>query len=228
MQIECTNCRKPLKLPDAKVPPGRAFSFTCPYCKTKNMAVMPADNGRPEAFAAAASPPRPLYPADAGPAYPKAGLMEDFDLDETADERPQALILHDDPESADILIRKLEEMGYQGHLAANMRDAARQIKLGNFRIILIQAEYQGATARSNQVLRAIQALDGKARRAALIALLSSTMTTLDDLTAFSLSVDAVINSADMEHIGQNLLSSIARAKKLYSAYNEILAEEGLA
>ena len=58
MQLECSNCQKSLNLPDAKLPVGKPFSFTCPYCRQKNSAFIPADGGQQPAPAAA--PPMPM------------------------------------------------------------------------------------------------------------------------------------------------------------------------
>lgn len=252
MQVECKECRRPLNLPDDKLPVGRPFSFNCPSCKTKNTAFVPAPEAvpaegetllSPAPSEAAPSPVTSEFPvppaAEPSPrpvpdiAYPSPS---DSGLDESAvqsflavgvDERPKALVVYDDEETAELLVSKLEYIGYQATVALNLRDAAKQLKFLNFSLLLIQEDYFGSSLNGNHLVRAVQSLDNQSRRGLLVALISPNLTTLDDLTAFGLSLDAVINRADLEHIDRILLSSIARAKKFYAVYREILAEHGL-
>lgn len=240
MQFECSQCHKPLNLPDAKLPVGKPFSFTCPYCKMKNTATIPAEESAPlppappEEEAAAneteyhtpPAPPAPLRVADDTP--PPAHVDDETeDPNEAADDRPKALIVYDDPEVAERLVQKLEEMGHRGHIAMNMRDAARQMKFIKFRIMIIQEDYFGSSLSGNHLLRSIQGVDNHVRRGTLVVLISPSLASLDDLTAFALSVDAIVNTNDIEQINQLLTSSIAQAQKLYSVYEEVLLEEGL-
>ncbi|UQZ88478.1 hypothetical protein C4J81_04365 [Deltaproteobacteria bacterium Smac51] len=301
MQFECIQCHKLLKLPDAKLPVGKPFSFTCPYCKAKNTAMLPAgEEAQPEEHPEAATtvlpqsppveanamtsdepadehqeappsdmdnssedetfssgetpqeqerpdenyqespepepgarpvPPTPLRPGDVAGTnlpYPKAGLMEeDFDLTGMADDRPKALVVYDDPEVAEALVQKLDAINYRAIVAMNLRDAAKQIKFTKFVIMLLQEDYFGSSLSGNHLLRSVQVMDNHSRRGMLVALISPALTTLDDLTAFSLSVDAIINTADIDQIDQLLLSSIAQARKFFTIYEEVLSEHGL-
>lgn len=143
------------------------------------------------------------------------------------DDRPKALVVYDDESIADMLAEKLESIGYSPSVAVNLRDAAKQLKFANFTILLVQEDYYGANLHSNHLLKTVQNIDAHNRRNMLVVLISPTMTTLDDLLAFSLSFDAVINTAELGGIDRLLMSIIARAKKFYSIYREILAEHGL-
>jgi len=143
------------------------------------------------------------------------------------DDRPKALIVYDDEEVADLLARKLEALGHRSAVAINMRDAAKQLKFADFGLLLIQEDYYGSSLSGNQLLRSVQHMDGQNRRGMLVVLISPTMTTLDDLQAFALSLDAIINTEDIESIDRLLLSIVARAKKFYASYREILVELGM-
>lgn len=250
MQLECSNCQKPLNLPDAKLPVGKPFSFTCPYCRQKNSAFIPADGGQPPAPAVitppapmegaamtalpASEPPRPdvTYPPMDQQARPGVDgypgpddSLQSLTLGSN-DDRPKGLVVYDDEQVSDTLAEKLEAMGFEATVAVNLRDAAKQLKFANFDIVLIQEDYYGASLTSNHLLKSIQNLDNQSRRGMLVALISPGMTTLDDLLAFSLSFDAVVNKADLDTIDRILMSIVARAKKFYAVYREILIEHG--
>lgn len=255
MQLECQNCHQLLNLPDSKVPVGRPFSFNCPYCKGKNTTIVPADPAPPmesesdyapppadegQPFAAPPGPEEtPQASAERKPAPVKRPGPSDggeYGYDDSTlqslimggiDDRPKALVVYDDEEVAEMLAAKLEDVGYSPSVAVNLRDAAKQLKFANFGILLVQEDYYGANLHSNHLLKTVQNIDSQSRRNMLVILISPNMTTLDDLLAFSLSFDAVINSADLGGVDRLLLSIIARAKKFYFIYREILAEHGL-
>ncbi|MDL2260486.1 hypothetical protein LJB99_06415, partial [Deltaproteobacteria bacterium OttesenSCG-928-K17] len=269
MQLECTQCQRLLNLPDDRLPIGRAFSFTCPYCKEKNSAyIEPAENpvltetavpdyyeqdgyaeGENQAFSSGPAvppqPPTPLHapasdiddsfaPVEAPP--PEAmnfenGQPEQITLQQLlageTDDRPKALVVYDDLDIAEMLEQKLDKMGLSVTVAVNLRDAAKQLKFANFTILLLQEDYFGSNMTTNHLLRSVQGMDSQSRRGTLVVMISPTQTTLDDLTAFSLSIDAIVNTAEIANIERILISTIARANKFYAIYREVLAEHGL-
>lgn len=316
MQQECNECRRVLNLPDSRLPVGKPFSFTCPYCKHKNSGyIAPPDE--PAASSAAGQPfsdldqggypsapeqpvsweppaqdnepvppasgddwttqrmaidsqalesaqqwsdqspvagqPFPGAPPDSGdrsgrytspdmpPPYgdftpditrPRSEVIDEATMyaimSGAMDERPRALVVCDDDEMADMLVKKLEAIGHQADVAVNLRDAAKQLKFADFSVVLIQEDYYGSTLSSNHLIKAVQSLDNSSRRGMLVAVISPTMVTLDDLLAFSLSIDAVINRAELETTDRILMSIIARHKKFYASYYDILQELGMA
>lgn len=251
MQFNCSHCEKILNLPDAKLPVGRPFTFTCPHCKQKNTARIPAPGEeagvapqvpspqfREDAAVTAlptSAPPRPdiTYPASepnkaaGSDQYPGSedSFIQSMSLAVT-DDRPKGLVVYDDDEVSDMLAEKLESLGYEPTVAVNLRDAAKQLKFASFDIVLIQEDYYGASLVSNHLLKSIQNMENQTRRGMMVALISPTMTTLDDLLAFSLSFNAVVNKADLGNIDRILLSVIARGKKFYSVYRDMLTEYG--
>ena len=243
MQLECKECHKILNLPDAKLPVGRTFAFNCPYCKQKNTAFIPdqeAETAAPPSPPPAAleprgktapPPPSPMRVNDGGMAERPKYEAESEDLQavlsEFVDGRPKAIVVYDDPETQELLLAKLEGSGYNAMAALNPRDAAKQLKFANFALLVLQENYCGASLRGNLLLKSVQVMDIGNRRGMLVVLISPTMVTLDDLTAFSLSIDAIINVSDFDHLDRLLVSSTARAKKFHAVYREILAEHGL-
>ena len=248
MQLECTNCHRTLNLPDDKLPVGRPFSFNCPHCKFKNTAMIPDPNApgqaeppAPEPAAAppanhrvATAPPAPLEaPDESGADRSLLGINGgggDMDLQaalsEAADDRPKAIVVYDDPTVQEFLVQKLHDSGYKAMVALNPRDAAKQLKFINFSLLVLQEDYCGGTLHGNLLLRSLQTIDISNRRGMLIILVSPKMTSLDDLTAFSLSIDGIVNAADLASIDRLLVSITARAAKSYAVYREILTEHG--
>jgi CheY-like chemotaxis protein len=179
----------------------------------------------------AEAPPEPLRAgADAEADSLAKAMSDDTDLQsalsEAVDDRPKAMVVFDDPEVQELIIKRLEEGGYNAAAALNPRDAAKQLKFVNFSLLILQENYCGATLHGNLLLRSLQTIDISNRRGMLVILVSPTMTSLDDLTAFGLPIDGIINIADVESIDRLLVSVTARAKKFYATSPEPAAKLG--
>ncbi|MDR1578599.1 MAG: hypothetical protein LBT86_10325 [Deltaproteobacteria bacterium] len=242
MQIECQYCHKKLNAPDNKVEYGRPLSFVCPGCSQKNtftpnrrqsVELAPPPLAAPEPFAAQTPPPASVPPP--APVPPREAIIvgsaptefTSIQLDEIAEGIKSALVAYDNEEVQAALFTKLTNIGYRPVMALNVRDAVKQLKFGRFRLMLIQEDYYGATLSSNQLIRAVNSLELSIRHEMFIAVIGPNFTSLDDLTAFSLSLDTVINTADLDDIERILISGMGHVQKFYATYNEMLLQRGL-
>jgi hypothetical protein len=238
MQIECQHCHKKLNASDDKVEFGKPFSFVCPGCGTRNTFTptrrqSDLDPPPPPPPAPAPAPPEPPKgppPAPtgavvAGPAPPMD--FSSIQLDDMPEGLKSALVAYDSEEVQEMLFQKLSNLGYKPVMAINVRDAVKQLKFGRFQLMLIQEDYYGATLSSNQLIRAINGLELSIRHDMFIAVIGPSFTSLDDLTAFSLSLDTVINTNDLPDLERILISGIGHVQKFYAVYNEMLIKRGL-
>ncbi|MDR1084456.1 MAG: hypothetical protein LBP22_06245 [Deltaproteobacteria bacterium] len=242
MHIECQYCHKRLSVADDKVEYGKPFNFICPSCKVKNtFTPMPPEEAAPPPPQDMAQTQMPA-PAPAAPTVPEipppppreavvAGAapveISASQFDEMAEGLKAALVAYDSEEIQDMLYTKLSNMGFKPFIALNVRDAVKQLKFGRFQLMLIQEDYYGATLTSNQLIRAVNGLELSIRHEMFIAVIGPSFTSLDDLTAFSLSLDTVINTADIEDIERILISGMGHVQKFYATYNEMLLARGL-
>ncbi|MDR2368967.1 MAG: zinc-ribbon domain-containing protein [Deltaproteobacteria bacterium] len=248
MLIECQNCQKKLNISDDKIPFGRPFTFVCPQCKVKNTMTLPerriteisldGDDPADSPFPAPA-PPRAAAPATPPPAatqtgqipLPPPGLPPDLpgtiDEEELPEGMKSAMIAFDSEENQEKLIEKLSVLGYRTTTAINVRDAVKQLKFGRFQLLVIQEDYYGATLSTNQIVRAVNLIEMGIRHDMFVAVVGPSFTSLDDLTAFSLSLDAVINTSDLDDIDRILISAMSHVKKFMATYRELIHQRGL-
>jgi hypothetical protein len=118
-------------------------------------------------------------------------------------------------------------MGYQVVQALNVRDAAKQLKFGRFKVVLLQEDYFGANLRSNQLIKALNTMELSVRRKMFIGLIGPNFTSLDDLMAFSLSMDTVINTKDLDDIERILISATGHVAKFFETYDELRLARGV-
>lgn len=187
----------------------------------------------PTASASASAPklPDPVEAPDQSPSHgytpdPEPSLLS-ATLGAATDNLPKALVLYDDEDTTKFLVSKLSNLGFSVTEAVNFRDAAKQLKFSEFQLLLIKEDYYGCSIQGNHLLRTVPMIAPPSRRTMLVVLISPTMATLDDLLAFSISLDAIINVSDIPNIEMLLASTIARGKKFYSIFQEILGDLGL-
>jgi hypothetical protein len=148
-------------------------------------------------------------------------------LDEMPEGMKSALVVYDKEDIQNFLEEKLTAMGYRVSLALNIRDAVKQLKFGTFQVVLLQEDYYGANLKSNQLLKAVNNLEVRIRHKMYVGLIGPNFTSLDDLKAFSLSLDTVINSQDLDDIERLLISGLGHVSKFFATYNELRAARGI-
>jgi hypothetical protein len=247
MLIECQSCQKKLNVSEDKIPFGRPFTFTCPHCKSKSTLTLPErrvteislDNDEPappppgprQNTAPKTSPSStnlaqqaPLPPASPPP--PPEVVNFPTDLDELPDGIKAAMVAFDNEQIVESITEKLGNIGFRVIAAINVRDAVKQLKFGRFQLLVIQEDYYGATLATNQIIRAVNSMELSIRHDMFVAVVGSSFTSLDDLTAFSLSLDTVINNNDIDDIERILISAMEHVKKFFSSYKELRSQKG--
>jgi hypothetical protein len=155
-------------------------------------------------------------------------LANAAEFDDLPEGMKSALVAFDSEEIQDSIQEKLTAMGYRATIAINIRDAVKQLKFGRFQLMIIQEDYYGATLTSNQLIRAVNSLELSIRHDMFIAVVGPSFTSLDDLTAFSLSLDTVINNKDLDDIERILISAMGHVNKFFATYREMVQQRGLA
>ena len=215
MKVQCESCGVVLNLPDDKLTPGSEFSFNCPKCKHKNNINVPAHEE-----AEAASPPPP-------PSADEFEDEEDSVVGEFFEEGAKpALICFDEGPTRTALENILNEMGYHPVIPSSTRDALQRIRVTLFNVILLDESYDGQNLNENSILRFLQPMDMTTRRRIFMALFGNDFQTLDDMTAYSLSVNAVINKADEGQFQKILQRGLAQYDRFYKVYFEVMREMG--
>ncbi|MFH1090515.1 MAG: hypothetical protein V1742_02995 [Pseudomonadota bacterium] len=209
MKVQCENCGTSLNLPDDKLSPGHDFSFNCPKCKQKNTVHVPLDLASMADMGAVGEEEEETAAAD----FFEEGAKP-------------ALICFDEGPSRTNLQKIMTEMGYTPVVPQNARNALRRFRLTQYRAVLLHDSYSGQTKDNNAVLGIIQPLDMTIRRRMFVALFGRDFQSMDHLTAYSLSVNTVINLADESNFKKILHRGIAEYELFYKVYFDVMRELG--
>ena len=213
MKISCDSCGAKFNLSDDKVKPGVDLPFTCPKCLHKNVIKVPSDE------------PRVITT----PTATHVMALEDQDemvgdfFEEGA--RP-AMICFDPGPVRDQLQDILAHLGYVTVVSSSTRDAIKRLRLSQFRLVILHENYDRQTLETNAVLSMVNSMEMSVRRRFFVALFGKNFQTMDQMTAFSLSVNMVINLADEEQYEKILKRGINEYNRFYKVFFDVLREVG--
>jgi len=206
MKVQCENCGTTLSLPDEKLVPGTDFTFNCPKCHQKNTINVPAKE----------TGPGPVLSGEdegaAGEFYEEGSKL--------------ALICFDEGPVRDNLAKIMTELDYIPVIPSSARDALKRIRLTQFSVVLLEENYAGQSKDNNVILRLIQPMDMTTRRRIFVVLFGKDYKTFDNMTAFALSVNAVINLSDEAQFDKVLHKGLTDYDHFYKVYFDVMREIG--
>ena len=114
----------------------------------------------------------------------------------------------------------LRELNYQVLVATSHEDFITRFNNVQFQVVIIEQDFASNTSEGNQSLRAIQHMPMQQRRHAAILLLGHNFRSLDSPQAFSESVHAVMNWADLGSLSQIIQQVVAENNLFLNVYRE--------
>jgi CheY-like chemotaxis protein len=143
------------------------------------------------------------------------------------DDAPRpALICMDDDDRQTAVSAALEQLGYAAEVAAGAADAIDRMRKTTYPVVVVDETYEGAAPPDNPVLRALGSMAMSVRRYMFVALVGADVKTLDNATAFSRSVNAMVNVNDLGQLVTVLRRAIADNDQFYRVFREVLQAAG--
>ncbi|HLC27550.1 MAG TPA: zinc-ribbon domain-containing protein [bacterium] len=229
MEITCSSCAAKYNVPDEKIPRDRAFRITCPHCKEK-ITIEPSGQG--QAAAAGEAPGGAVQDLGSGSedgqraAAAQAPLYDTTTVDYFEEGAQTALLCDSDGKRAELLTEALNEMDYIVTRPDSHEDAMHRLKFNKYDLVVVDEEFAGATLNNNAALSHLQNLPMSTRRYIFLVLLSQKLNTLDNMMAFTKSVNLVVNYKDLPNFKNVLKRSQAEHEKFYKVFMDVLRELG--
>lgn len=145
---------------------------------------------------------------------PRHDIIEPGDL--------SALVCIDRTEIRQSAVDQLASLDYKIHVGEGLEEIVLALRAHPYDVILIDDEFGGAAPRANPVADAATGLPIAQRRRQFIALLGRAFVTSDEMMAFILSVDLVINTGDVATLKHVLRRAVARQREFYRHYLECI------
>ena len=203
------------------------MALACPKCKNK--VIVDTRSQAAEKPAPAPAAEKAAEPAPAPKARPAPDMHEEAaEIGFFEEGKKLALVMAADPQEAEFIKQAVEELGYQYVPAENTRKAVSTMRLQHFDMVILSDGFDGVELRQSPVIQFMNHLSMSVRRRIFFALTGDDFKTMDNMMAFAMSVNMVINSADMEKVSQILKRGVSENERFYKVMMDTLVEVGRA
>jgi predicted Zn finger-like uncharacterized protein len=256
MIIVCQKCDSRLQVDEAKVP-ARPFVVRCPKCNSSIESGMPtptAPTDPPMVNDAGSQPenanfeqpnPAPLFQAEGKPnaVGPENSLEKLSELlaglanqspansGKSSPIRPiwdprKALICITE-ENRESVARSLSDDGYQVFVATDTRQAVDRMRENLLDLVLLDPRFDPVEQGPVFITREVNILRPAQRRRLFFVLLSPSLRTMDNHTAFLNNVNAIINLNEIADLPKLVEQRLRAYNELYKEFNQVLGMPAL-
>jgi predicted Zn finger-like uncharacterized protein len=232
MEVTCGQCKSRFTIPDDKVPKDKILKLNCPKCKGK---ISLGGEVREQPAKADESREVPLKMMDpsAGRKAPEESYgYEDFTNDQALDFFEEgiklALIMPNASINEDRLRAGIEIIGYKCIFTPNTRDAIGKLRFHHFDLIILADGFDSQPVDHSVIVNYLNRLPMSVRRNIFLALISDNFKTMDNMMAFAMSANVVINSKDIEKLHLILKKAVSENERFYKVFMDTLTETGKA
>ena len=146
---------------------------------------------------------------------------EGFDINQKS-----ALVAIDDEGRRATVTDALHELGFRVQAAESAEDGYDKLRKTAFEAVVVDQGFQGGTLLDNPLLKHLQWMPANTRRYMFLALLAPDVKTLDNMSAFAASVNAVVNYNDMAQSKAILERGIVENDQFFRVLRTVLQEAG--
>ena len=214
MYLTCPACTKRLQIPDNKLPTDHAVRITCPACQQR----FSYDPRAPRTPRGTAVDPG-LAPQIGMVSMPQRAMMSEANTQ-------QALVCLDSPEHQEVCQQMLQSLGYTADIMPNQFKALEYLREVSYRLFVLDAAFDGTSLDTNLVLTFLRERPLDQRRYQFVVLCAPELATADPMTAYSQSVNLVINHADLPTCGATLAQHLAEHDLLYRTFRDMRQQLG--
>jgi hypothetical protein len=242
MQITCSDCSYVITISEDKVPKDKAFMLSCPACTTK---IRVDQHLSVEEEKSSTESPSSWEEVGNTPVKQPEADFDEEDEDEDLriyDENDQIALVLDErnkiawtktlsefhPSWGELNVSLAQEEGYKIEFAKSPGHAVHKLKFTQFNFIALADNYGDVSLSKNLVYRHILELPMAFRRKVFVVLIGDHFKTMNQMQAFSYSVNVVINNQDVGKLHQIIKKSLRDNEVFYKAFRDSLAAHGKA
>lgn len=219
MDIVCNHCDSKFKLPDGKIPADKTVSIPCPKCKNK---ITLNSTKKSE-------PPTPTAKKSTSAAdgiYSNTYDASEKPFDFVEEEGKTALVCELDPVVKKALLSALAHMDYHVTDAKDTRAALRHMRYHVYDLVMVNESFDTLDSDRSGVLGYLERLPMELRRDIFVTLITRRYRTLDNMMAFSKSVNLILNAKNIGGVEKILTRSITDHGFFYRVFNESFKRVG--
>jgi DNA-binding NtrC family response regulator len=136
-----------------------------------------------------------------------------------------ALVMADEPFNR-VIKPAVEERGYKFITAPNIREALLKLRYHHFDMMILSEGFDGQEIAGGPILNYLNHMSMSGRRRIFLTLISDRYKTMDEMMAYALSANMVVNTRDIGNLALLLKRGIQEYEQFYKVFLDILQEEG--
>lgn len=152
----------------------------------------------------------------------------DLPFDRDGERGATALVCEPDPAFREKIIGGLKERGYRITMPATAADALQALRFHLFDVVVLNERFDAPDPQTNAVLQYLEQMGMTTRRRIFVALVSATYGTMDNMAAYSRSVNVTINRKNIHDAGEIIKRGVAENRAFYHIFRETLRKLGKA
>jgi DNA-directed RNA polymerase subunit RPC12/RpoP len=208
MEVTCSGCNTKLNIPDDKVPVDQTVRINCPRCKNKITI-----ESRENRFAAPAQ---------------KVTFYEDQSDDDSLeyyDESKLALVMADE-NIQDKIKAAVEEKSYRFVTSPTIRESLLKLRFNHFDLMILADGFDGQETFGGPIMNYLNHMSMSTRRRIFVTLIGNKFKTMDEMMAYALSANMVVNTKDLGSFSTLLKRGLMEYRRFYKVFLDVLEEEG--
>ena len=221
MKFYCPSCRVTFAVPDNKVPEGKGLKVLCPKCRIP--IERKDDSGAPSA-------------ADETGIEENVIISQSYDMEEDDEESSTLEVFEEGAKTALLYLSEtsrsekmrqiLRLLDYHVSVAGSAKVAINRLHKNRYDLVIVDEKVDGSQDSENLVLHHVKLVPMAMRRQFFLCLLSEDSPTLDQLLAFRLGVDMILNVQDLEKAKVILVRTMKEHKAFYKFFTTELERKG--
>lgn len=232
MEIICTGCNTKLNIPDEKLPKDQTVRINCPKCKTR-LTIEPQEAWQ-EAFAMDDMNPEegdgemPNLNHRKQMKGPDPSAYEEQEDDYTIEyyEDAKLALVMADENLTRIIKPAVEERNYKFISAPTIREALLKLRYHHFDLIILVDGFDGQEIAGGPIMNYLNHMSMSGRRRIFLTLISDKYKTMDEIMAYSLSANMVVNTREIGSLNILLKRGLLEYEQFYKVFTDILQKEG--
>ena len=232
MEVTCGQCKSRFNIPDDKVPKDKVLKLNCPKCKGKISLGGKAPEQPAKADESGEFRMKFIDPTEGRKTPEESYGYEDYAGDQALDFFEEgiklALIMTNSSMNEDRLRAGIEIIGYKCIPTPNTRDAIGKLRFHHFDLIILADGFDNQPLDQSVIVNYLNRLSMSVRRKIFLALISDNCKTMDNMMAFAMSANVVVNSKDIEKLHLILKKAVSENERFYKIFVDTLVETGKA
>jgi predicted Zn finger-like uncharacterized protein len=221
VKFYCPSCQVTFTVPDDKVPEGKGLKVLCPKCR------IPIE--RKDEHDAAGVP-------DESEMERNVIVSQSYDEDDDDEESSTlevfeegaktALLCLSEPSRSEKMRQMLRLLDYHVSVANSAKVAIKRLHKNRYDLVIVDEKVAGTKDSEHVILHHVQLMPMPMRRQFFLCLLSENLPTLDQLRAFRLGVDMILNVQDLDKAKVILARTMKDHKAFYQVFTGELERKG--